>query len=67
MNQRWLISGLAAAGLLAGAALQAQVPLQKALFDDEVAAHWIYDDWDRAAGEARASGKPILALLRCVP
>jgi len=58
---------LAGVGLLAAGALQAQVGLQKALFDDEVASHWIYDDWGKAVREAKATGKPILALLRCVP
>lgn len=53
--------------LLATVGLQAQVPLQKALFDDEVGAHWIYDDWERTVQESKASKKPILALFRCVP
>jgi len=64
---RWAVGVLAGAGLLAAAALQAQVGLQKALFDDDVAPRWIYDDWDRATREAKAANRPILALLRCVP
>lgn len=59
-----LTAGLA---LLAAAGIQAQAPLQKALFDDEIGAHWIYDDWERTVQESKASKKPILALFRCVP
>jgi hypothetical protein len=55
------------AALLAVAGLQAQVPLQKALFDDELGSHWIYDDWSRTVTEAKAANKPILALFRCAP
>jgi len=57
---------IAAVTLLAGA-LHAQTALQKALNDDQVAAHWIYDDYNKAVAQAQATGKPILALLRCVP
>lgn len=65
--QRWHTGLLAAVTLLAAAGLQAQGLLQKALRDDDVAAHWIYDDFDKAREQAKATGKPILALLRCVP
>lgn len=70
--KRWLAGAIAAAGVFATAGLQAQSALQqsalqKALYDDEVAAHWIYDDFGKAAAQAQATGKPILALLRCVP
>lgn len=60
-------STLAAAGLLLGAAVHGQAPLQKVLLDNEVAPNWIYDDFARAQEQARATKKPILALLRCVP
>ena len=66
-GKRWVAAALAGVGLLTGAALQAQNALQKALFDDQVAAHWIYDDFGKAVEQAKATGKPILALLRCVP
>ena len=29
--------------------------------------HWIYNDLDRAFGEARESGKPLLVVFRCIP
>lgn len=66
-SQKPLATTLAALGLLFAAAVQGQAPLQKVLVDDEVAPNWIYDDFDRAVEQARATKKPILALLRCVP
>lgn len=67
MQKQWMGSTLAALGLMLGAGVQGQVPLQKVLVDDEVAPNWIYDDFERAREQARATKKPILALLRCVP
>ena len=66
-HARWAAALVVAAGLLATAVVQAQTVLQKALFDDEVASHWIYDDFGKAVAQAQATGKPILAVLRCVP
>ena len=42
-------------------------PLGEALKDIDVADHWIYDDWPRAVAEAKATGKPLMVVLRCVP
>jgi serine protease Do len=28
---------------------------------------WIYNDFPKAVSEAQRSGKPLLAVLRCVP
>jgi hypothetical protein len=42
-------------------------PLGEALKDIPVADHWIYDDWPRAVAEAKATGKPLMVVLRCVP
>lgn len=28
---------------------------------------WIYNDFPKALAEAKRSGKPLLAVLRCVP
>lgn len=66
-GSRWTVGLLAGAVLLTAAGLQAQERLRKALADDRVAPHWIYDDFPAAAAQAKATGKPILALLRCVP
>jgi hypothetical protein len=40
--------------------------LRKKLKDD-VHASWIYDDLPAATAAAKQSGKPILAVFRCVP
>jgi len=42
-------------------------PLGESLNDIDVADHWIYDDWPRAVAQAKATGKPLLVVLRCVP
>jgi serine protease Do len=52
---------------LAAASSDAKSPLGESLNDIDVADHWIYDDWPRALAEAKASGKPLLVVLRCVP
>ncbi|MDX1944778.1 MAG: Trx7/PDZ domain-containing (seleno)protein [Pirellulaceae bacterium] len=44
-----------------------QTPLGQALKDIEVADHWIYDDLPAAIAQAKATGKPLLVVLRCVP
>ncbi|HEX5106035.1 MAG TPA: Trx7/PDZ domain-containing (seleno)protein [Pirellulaceae bacterium] len=44
-----------------------RTPLGKSLNDIETADHWIYDDWPAAVAEAKKTGKPILAVIRCVP
>src|SRR5262245_66192840 len=41
-------------------------PLGESLKDIDVADHWIYDDWPKAVADAKATGKPILAVIRCV-
>lgn len=61
--------------LLAGAALVASLvasqeiskqDLRKKLKDD-VHASWIYDDLPAALAEGAKTGKPVLAVFRCVP
>jgi serine protease Do len=52
---------------LAAAASHAKSPLGESLKDIDVAEHWVYDDWPRALAEAKASDKPLLVVLRCVP
>ncbi len=29
--------------------------------------NWIYNDLDRALAEAKSAGKPVLAVIRCIP
>jgi hypothetical protein len=66
MNTKLAVAALALSFAAVGA-LRAQGTLQRALFDTDVAPHWIYDDFDAAREQARGTGKPILAVLRCVP
>jgi hypothetical protein len=47
--------------------VHARSPLGEALKDIDVADHWIYDDWPKAVAEAKASGKPLLVVVRCIP
>ena len=62
---------LAGCTLLAGlAATAVQEPTKQELrkkLKDDVHASWIYDDLPAAFETAKTSGKPILALFRCVP
>ncbi|MBI3463681.1 MAG: hypothetical protein HY000_11580 [Planctomycetes bacterium] len=55
------------AGLLVAAGAHFQSDLKKALKDTEVAPHWIYDDIPKAFAQAKATGKPLLVVFRCVP
>jgi hypothetical protein len=32
-----------------------------------VGSHWIYDDLHKGFEQAKATGKPMLVVLRCVP
>jgi serine protease Do len=41
--------------------------LKRTLADDGVSDRWIYHDLEAARAAARQSGKPILAIFRCVP
>jgi hypothetical protein len=58
---------LALFGLATDALAGERSPLGRSLNDIETADHWIYDDWPAAVAEAKKTGKPILAVLRCVP
>lgn len=55
---------------LAGPAA-AQNPREKKVRDDkakvEAAGYWIYNDLPKAFAEAKATGKPIVAVFRCIP
>jgi hypothetical protein len=41
--------------------------LKEGLRDTLLKGDWVYDDLDAARAESRKSGKPVLALARCVP
>lgn len=57
--------------LTAVAAAPAQNPREKKVRDDrkkvEADGFWIYNDLPRAFAEAKVAGKPIVAVLRCIP
>ena len=54
--------------LVAGWVLRTEAQsLQEKLGDLAIGARWKYNDWESARNAARLSGKPILALFRCVP
>jgi hypothetical protein len=60
------LASLLASLLMFVASLPAQ-SLQEQLKDTEIAPHWIYDDLPQAIQQAKATGKPLMVVLRCVP
>ncbi|QDU18399.1 Trx7/PDZ domain-containing (seleno)protein [Urbifossiella limnaea] len=56
---------------LAGPAAAQVNPREKKVRDDkakvEAAGYWIYNDLPKARAEAKAAGKPIVAVFRCIP
>ena len=67
MRSRWL-AGLVM-GVLGAAVPEAlaQNDLKKNLKDTNVADHWVYNDIASGFAAARATGKPLLVTVRCVP
>jgi hypothetical protein len=47
--------------------LHAQPDLQRNLKDTNVGKHWIYNDLNEGNAQAKATGKPLLVVFRCVP
>jgi hypothetical protein len=47
--------------------LRAQSDLQRNLKDTNVSKHWIYNDLKDGFAHAKATGKPLLVVFRCVP
>ena len=65
---RTVLRLLVLATLTANFAIAAEKsPLGESLKDIDVADHWIYDDWPRAVEQAKATGKPLMVVLRCIP
>jgi serine protease Do len=59
-----------AAGILLTSPLTAQTREEKVRNDKakvEAQGYWIYNDLPRAFAEAKKTGKPIIAVLRCLP
>jgi serine protease Do len=67
MRSVWLILVACAGIVISCAEISAQSGLRESLKDIEIAPHWIYDDLPAALDQARATGKPVLAVFRCVP
>jgi hypothetical protein len=61
----WLLSVIILSAVTT--AIGAESALQTELKDPALAANWIYDDLPKAMAEGKATGKPILVELRCVP
>jgi len=59
-----LLAGHVAGGLLAQDR-DTKVRNDRAAFAGDE--NWVYNDPERGMAEARASGKPLLVVLRCVP
>ena len=53
--------------LAPGLSLHAQSDLQRNLKDTNVGKHWIYNDLKEGTARARATGKPLFVVFRCVP
>jgi hypothetical protein len=66
MNVRRSLTLMLGALLLVSPTAFAQ-SLRETLKDIDTAPHWIIDDLPKALSEARANGKPLLVVLRCIP
>ena len=66
MMRTWCLQ-LVVLGFVTTSQAGERTPLGESLKDIDTADHWIYDDWPAAQAEAKKTGKPILAVLRCVP
>jgi hypothetical protein len=58
-----MIEGIAWLALTAG---QVEKSALKAKLEDDAGPRWIYDDLAKGFETAKASGKPMLVVLRCV-
>ncbi len=68
---RLALSFALALALALAAPAAAQTPREKKVRDDkakvEAAGYWIYNDLPRAFAEAKQTGKPVVAVFRCIP
>lgn len=61
------LTGLVVAGLNGETVKDREGAVRKDRETLEKSDRWIYNDLDRGFTEARASGKPLLVVLRCIP
>jgi len=52
---------------LAAAGQDTNERLKKNLKDNSLVGAWFYDDLNVGTAEAKATGKPIMVVFRCVP
>lgn len=64
---RFALPALLLAGAWAAAADPAKDAVRAKLKDTAPRGDWVYDDLDAGFAEAKATGKPLLVVLRCVP
>src|SRR5678815_2094315 len=62
-----LICGLALAGTSAETVKDREGAVRADRAKMENDSHWIYNDWRKGFEEAKATGKPLMVVLRCVP
>ena len=69
---RQVLATMLLGGLLTGAVLPPQKPTREDQVRNdkkklEAEGYWLYNDLPRAFTDAKASGKPIVVVLRCIP
>lgn len=67
MHAKFTISLVLAVAFAPSPRLYAQADLQRNLKDTDVGKHWIYNDLKEGNAQAKATGKPLLVVFRCVP
>jgi hypothetical protein len=67
MHAKWTIPLAIGAIFAPVPELHAQSALQRGLKDTNIAKHWIYNDLKEGRTRAKAMGKPLLVVFRCVP
>ncbi len=65
-TRRTLLAVALAAALAGPAAGQTKDDLRTKLKDTAPAGDWVYDDLDAGFAKAKATGKPLLVVVRCV-
>jgi hypothetical protein len=67
MRTKFTLSLLLGTVLAPSPWLHAQSDLQRSLKDTNLGKHWIYNDLKEGNARAKATGKPMLVVFRCVP
>jgi hypothetical protein len=67
MHARFAIPLVLGTIFAASLGLHAQSDLQRGLKDTDIGSHWIYNDLKEGIAQAKATGKPLFVVFRCVP